>query len=161
MNKSIHVSIADQRLSMLEDDCCIQRFSISTASKGVGQQYGSEQTPLGRHEVAKKIGAGLPANTVFVAREPTGEIYSSALAQAQPERDWILTRILWLRGLETGVNLDGNVDSYNRKIYIHASPEVRPMGEPHSHGCITLHNAGMLQLFEWAEEGMVVYISHH
>lgn len=143
---------------MIESGRIIQTFLVSTAKKGCGQKSGSEQTPLGRHTIAEKIGAGLPVNTVFVAREPTGEVYSPDLAAQFPERDWILTRILWLRGLESGNNAGGNVDSYDRKIYIHASPEARPMGEPHSHGCITLHNQDMLALFDWAEEGIEVEI---
>lgn len=157
----VKVSIKDQRLYLYCGNECMRSYLISTAKNGVGQRYGSFQTPLGKHRIYKKIGTGQPINTVFIAREPTGELYSSELERAHPERsDWILTRILWLEGLEPGLNQGGEVDSRDRKIYIHASPESRPMGQPFSRGCICLHNQDMLALFEAVDEGTSVIIEH-
>lgn len=144
----INVAIIDQILELYDDDMLIRSYKISTAKNGVGQRYGSFQTPLGKHRICEKIGDGQPINTIFRARVPTGELYSPELEAAHPEReDWILTRILWLEGLEEGHNRGGEVDSKDRKIYIHASPASRPMGQPFSHGCICLHNDDMLDLF--------------
>lgn len=155
----IEVSVAKQVLRLYNDTQLVHEFSISTAKKGVGQCYGSLQTPLGKHRIFEKIGDGAPLNTVFIARRPTGEIYTPELEGVQPERkDWILTRILWLEGLEEGINRGGDVDSKDRKIYIHASPKSRPMGQPFSHGCICLHNEDMIQLFDLVTEGTSVNI---
>jgi lipoprotein-anchoring transpeptidase ErfK/SrfK len=143
----IEVSLSTQRLRVFEACEELASFAVSTAKNGAGQQKGSECTPLGKHIIADKIGEGEPLNTVFVGRKATGEIYTPELSQEHPERDWILTRILWLKGCEEGVNLGGEVDSYQRYIYIHASPASRPMGEPQSHGCVTLQSNDMLQLF--------------
>lgn len=158
-SKFIKVSVEAQVLFLYEKDTCIVQYPISTAKKGTGQRYGSFQTPLGKHRICEKIGTDQPLNTVFKARVPTGEIYTPELEHAHPERkDWILTRILWLEGLEPGLNQGGEVDSKDRKIYIHASPESRPMGQPFSHGCICLHNQDMLTLFDAVEKGTPVII---
>lgn len=144
----IKVSIKDQSLIVLNDKEIIARFSVSTALNGVGEKNGSEQTPRGLHQIQAKIGHGLPINSVFVGRRPTGEIYSDELAQAQPHRDWILTRILWLKGLEVGKNRLGEVDSMRRYIYIHGTPDNQPMGVPNSHGCIRMRNQELIRLFD-------------
>lgn len=155
----INVSVAKQILELYKQDKLIRSYTISTARNGIGQRYGSMQTPLGKHRIAQKIGGGELVNTVFKARVPTGELYTPELELAHPERkDWILTRILWLEGLEEGLNRGGEVDSKDRKIYIHASPESRPMGKPFSHGCVCLHNQDMLELFELVEVGTLVAI---
>lgn len=144
---SIRVSVAEQTLIFRASDGD-SRYRISTAAKGTGQRWGSECTPLGHHIVRAKIGAGAPVNTVFVARRPTGEIYSAALAAQFPARDWILTRILWLSGCEPGFNRLGDVDTMRRKIYIHGTPDEVPMGQPGSHGCVRMRNADIVELFE-------------
>ena len=118
----------------------------------------SECTPRGRHIVRARIGAGLPIGTVFVGRRPTGEIYSEKLASQFPGRDWILTRILWLRGLEPGRNRFGEVDSMRRYIYIHGTPDDQPMGVPRSHGCIRMRNDDIVDLFDDVPAGAVVDI---
>src|SRR5690606_15661971 len=99
---------------------------VSTAQVGVGQREGSGCTPLGWHYVRAAIGNGQPAGAVFCGRRPTGEVYSEALAETYPQRDWILTRILWLCGLERGVNRGGDVDSQRRYIYLHGTPFDQP-----------------------------------
>ncbi len=136
----------------------ILQASVSTATNGAGERLGSECTPRGRHLIRAKIGAGAPINAVFVARRPTGEIYSPALRALYPERDWILTRILWLSGLERGRNRLGAVDTMRRYIYIHGAPDEEPMGIPSSHGCIKMRNAELLVLFDLVAPGTPVEI---
>lgn len=155
----IDISLSEQRLRVInEQQEIVASFAVSTATKGAGQQQGSECTPLGKHCIAHKIGEAEPINRVFVARQASDEIYSEQLANKYPGRDWILTRILWLSGLEPGINQKGMVDSKQRYIYIHGAPDSRPMGEPHSHGCITLHSQDMLALFAQVTEQQHVLI---
>jgi lipoprotein-anchoring transpeptidase ErfK/SrfK len=155
----IVVSIARQTL-MLRDAAgrLLCRYPVSTASNGAGEQQGSNCTPRGLHIVRAKIGAGLPANTVFVGRRPTGEIYTDALGAQYPERDWILSRILWLSGCEPGKNRLGEVDTMRRYIYIHGCPDHLPMGVPDSHGCVRMRNADIIELFERVPVGTMVEI---
>jgi L,D-transpeptidase YbiS len=125
---------------------------------------GSEQTPRGMHRIDKKIGEGAAVNTVFVGRKPTGEIWTPELAQANPTRDWIVTRILWLAGCESGINRgynneDKNVDSHERYIYLHGTPDPACLGTPSSHGCIRLANDDMIGLFDKVSEGTTVCIN--
>jgi lipoprotein-anchoring transpeptidase ErfK/SrfK len=120
---------------------------------------GSLCTPLGKHIVRAKIGEKLPLNSVFIARRPTGEIYSDTLARSAPNRDWILTRIMWLCGTEPGVNRFGDVDSMRRFIYIHGTPDTEPMGIPGSHGCIRMRNIDVAELFDMTPIGTTVDIN--
>ncbi len=145
----IRVSVAEQTLTLFGDSGQVLRsYPVSTAALGTGERSGSFCTPLGRHLIRARIGAGMPVNTVFAARRPTGEIYSPELAAAHPGRDWILTRILWLSGCEPGCNRLGGVDTMRRFIYIHGCPDSEPMGVPKSHGCIRMHNPDIVDLFE-------------
>ena len=145
----LHVSLARQVLTLLGDDGRqIAEWPVSTALRGAGENRGSYCTPRGRHVVRAKIGAGQAVNTVFVGRRPTGEIFTPALDASYPERDWILTRILWLSGCEPGFNRLGDVDSMRRYIYIHGTPDRFPMGVPLSHGCIRMRNADIIELFD-------------
>lgn len=156
MNPSarLDVSLAEQRLRLLDDQGnVVKDYSVSTARNGAGERNGSECTPRGRHVVRARIGAGCPVNTVFKGRRPTGEIYSEALRRRYPGRDWILTRILWLSGLEPGFNRLGEVDTMRRFIYIHGAPDDDPMGVPGSHGCVKMRNADVIELFERVPAG--------
>ena len=145
----IRVSIAEQSLTLLDERGQeVRRYVVSTASNGAGEQSGSNCTPRGRHLIRAKIGAGMPENTVFVARRPSGEIYSPELSVAFPGRDWILTRILWLSGCEPQRNRLGAVDTMRRYIYIHGTPDSSQMGVPGSHGCIRMRNADIIELFD-------------
>lgn len=137
----------------------LKQCLISSAKNGTGQQRGSFCTPLGRHIVRAKIGAGQPVNTVFVRRRPTGEIYTPELSRQFPKRDWILTRILWLSGCEPGYNRLGPVDTMRRYIYIHGTPDSVEMGKPGSIGCIRVANHDLLELFEKVPVGTEVDIS--
>lgn len=154
---AIQVSIDDQCLRFMAGSECYS-YPVSTALKGVGQMMGSNQTPLGRHRVVAKIGADMPAGSVFVGRRFSGEIYSPALARKHPERDWILTRILWLQGLDAGINRSGQVDSMRRYIYIHGTPDSEPVGVPKSHGCIRMRNQDVVELFDLVAVGTPVVI---
>ncbi len=136
----------------------IQSYAVSTALNGVGCEKNSGKTPLGKHVIRAKIGQNEPLNSVFVGRRPTGEIYSPELAQSQPERDWILTRILWLSGSEVGQNRLGQVDTMQRYIYIHGTPDSEPMGVPLSHGCIRMRNEDIIELFDLVEVSTPVEI---
>ncbi len=145
----IRVDVPGQTLTARRADGSIfMQVAVSTARNGVGEVMDSECTPRGLHLIRARIGAGCPVNTVFRGRRPTGEIYSPALRRRFPRRDWILTRILWLSGLEPGRNRLGGVDTMRRYIYIHGAPEEDPMGEPTSHGCVKMRNADVVRLFD-------------
>lgn len=155
----IEISIQHQTLTLFDDFGGVKaRYSVSTAANGIGCEKDSGCTPLGEHVVRAKIGAGMPANTVFVGRRPTGEILSPELAAQYPQRDWILTRILWLSGTEVGKNRLGNVDSMQRYIYIHGTPDTEPMGTPCSHGCVRMRNQDVIELFDLVDAGTLVLI---
>jgi lipoprotein-anchoring transpeptidase ErfK/SrfK len=157
---ALHIEIlaSTQQLTVWHDDEPLFTANISTGKKGLGEQKGSEQTPRGWHEIRAKIGEGCAINSVFVGRRLTGEIYSRELAKAYPNRDWILTRILWLSGLEPGKNRLGNVDTMRRYIYIHGCPDELPMGVPLSHGCIRMRNAELIRLYELVPCGTKIWI---
>ena len=154
----IEINIGSQTLTVIDEDQQLMAFSVATARNGAGEQNGSEQTPRGWHVIRAKIGADQPVNSVFIARRPTGEIYTPALRAQAPERDWILTRILWLSGLEPGRNRLGSVDTMRRYIYIHGCPDEEPMGIPSSHGCIKMHNQDVIRLFDVVPVGTRVLI---
>jgi lipoprotein-anchoring transpeptidase ErfK/SrfK len=146
--RRVEISIPEQSLALLEDGHVLKRYSVSTSRNGPGEREGSFCTPRGEHIVRAKIGAGQPMKAVFVERRPTGEIWTPELAERFPERDWILTRILWLSGCEPGKNRLGGVDTMRRCIYIHGSPDTAQMGKPGSIGCIRMRNADVAELFE-------------
>ncbi|MFN4326658.1 MAG: L,D-transpeptidase family protein [Azonexus sp.] len=145
----LRVSVGRQHLQVFDEEGNLLRnYPVSTALAGVGEQSGSYRTPRGSHIIRAKIGAGLPENTVFVRRRPTGEIWTPELGERHPGRDWILTRILWLSGCQPGFNRLGCVDTMRRYIYIHGSPDHAEMGTPGSHGCIRMRNADIVELFD-------------
>jgi L,D-transpeptidase YbiS len=154
----VEIQIPGQRLSLWRGGTRLAVYPVSTARNGPGEVSGSGGTPRGRHRIRLRIGAGCPAGTVFVARRPTGELFTPELAAGHPGRDWILTRILWLTGLEPGRNRGGAVDTLRRFIYIHGCPDSEPMGVPRSHGCIRLHSAELLDLFDRVANGTLVEI---
>jgi len=144
----IEIDVAKQRLRLLDGSKVLKEYSVSTATKGVGEKNGSFCTPRGRHIVRAKIGAGQPPNAVFVRRRPTGEIWSPELGAKYPGRDWMLTRILWLSGCEPGKNRLGDVDTMRRYIYLHGSPDIAQMGKPGSIGCVRMRNRDIVELFD-------------
>jgi len=155
----IVIHLDEQRLHLLSPEGeTATTYLISSGKNGIGQQMGSEKTPQGPHRICEKIGDELPLNAVLKGRCWTQEIYSPELAKLHPGRDWILTRILWLEGLEPGFNQGGEVDTRARYIYIHGTPDASPMGEPASHGCIRMHNHDLLDLYHQVSVGTQVDI---
>lgn len=155
------LKIPAQKLFVYESKKLIKTYFVSTSRHGVGGKINSYKTPCGLHEIYAKIGNGCPVNTVFVARKPTGEFFSAELAQQRPERkdhNWILTRILQLKGLELGKNLHGDVDTLERYVYIHGTPDSVKMGIPQSEGCILMRNADVIELFDLVSVGTRLYI---
>jgi len=155
----IIIHIPDQVMDLLDDSGkLVHQYAVSTGANGVGEENGSFCTPRGKHYIRAKIGSGQPENSVFVKRRPTGEIYTPVLGAAHLQRDWILTRILWLCGKESGYNRLGSCDTMRRYIYIHGTPESTELGKPGSHGCIRIGNADLLELFELVTVGTAVDI---
>lgn len=152
----IFISIAKQTLYHHRKNGVCYTYPVSTASKGSGNRYGSLQTPLGKHRIANKIGANMPLYTAFKGRQKIC-IYNPNTDD--PNKDWILTRILWLKGCETGKNRRGQVDTYKRYIYIHGTHEEEKIGSPASHGCIRMLNHDILELFKHVRDGETVRIS--
>ena len=157
-NKLISISVTRQEMKCFEHDHLISTYLISTGTNGVGEQINSECTPRGWHKIYSVIGLDHDCNSVFVAREWTGELYSEALAQSTPSRDWILTRIMQLEGLEPGRNQGGDVDSLKRYIYIHGTPDSTQLGVPCSRGCIRMRNNEIICLANWVTTDTLVYI---
>ncbi len=154
----LRIDVGRQILELWQGERLLQTFPVSTAARGVGERKGSEQTPCGAHYIRARIGGDLPPGAVLCGRRFTGEIWSEALARANPDRDWILSRILWLCGRERGRNRLGDVDSQQRYIYIHGTPETEPMGVPRSHGCIRMRNTDVIALFDLVPVGTPVEI---
>lgn len=147
---SIIISAPDQRMVVLRDNVQIAQYPVSTSKFGLGDSPGSNATPLGRMRIQKKIGAGMPAGMVFKSRRPTGEI----IGVDAPGRDPIVTRILWLQGLEPR-----NRNAFGRFIYIHGTPEERNIGQPASYGCVRMRSRDIIELFDTVGIGARVFIS--
>jgi lipoprotein-anchoring transpeptidase ErfK/SrfK len=147
---SILISIRDQKLALFQNGARVAEYPISTSRYGIGDSFGSYATPVGTMEVAQKIGEGWPLGTVFHDRRPTGEI----LRPNAPGRDPIVTRILWLRGLESSTR-----NAYARGIYIHGTPVERNIGRPASYGCIRMRSRDVAELFEHVGVGTPVNIT--
>lgn len=155
----IKIETVTQCLKLMADETVTFEWPVSTACNGVGERIGSGCTPRGWLIIRARIGVHCPLNSVFVGRRFTGEIYSPALREQYPNRDWILTRLLWLGGLEPGKNRYGDVDTLRRFIYIHGCPAEEAMGIPLSHGCIRMRNPDIITLFDKTEIGMRVLIT--
>lgn len=157
-HKIIFISILKQELTCFENDHLLFTYLISTGKNGSGEKKNSECTPRGWHKIHSIIGLEHQINSVFVSRKWTGELYSEELAIQFPERDWILTRIIQLDGLEPGRNKGGDVDTLERYIYIHGTPDTTILGVPASHGCIRMKNKEIIELSCWATSDTLVYI---
>jgi L,D-transpeptidase YbiS len=156
---SIAIGLAEQRLDLFRRGEVVKSWPVSTSKHGPGELRDTFKTPRGTHVIRAKIGAGAPIGAVFRGRRPTGEIYTEELARAQPGRDWILTRILWLSGTEVGKNRLGDVDTMRRYIYIHGTPDSTPLGAPGSIGCVRIGNLAIVELFELVPTGTRVEIA--
>ncbi|MFC3909279.1 L,D-transpeptidase family protein [Legionella dresdenensis] len=155
----IFICSTTQRMHCFAQDKIYKSYAVSTGKNGMGEQKGSEKTPRGWHRIYSRIGLESAINSVFVSRQWTGEIYSPELAAANPDRDWILTRILQLDGLEHGQNKGGEVDSLKRYIYIHGTPDTTELGKPGSRGCIRMRNSDIIELADWVKCDTRVYIA--
>lgn len=158
MKPHLEIDVTRQQLDLIEDGVIRGSWPVATAAKGLGERMGSNRTPRGRHVVRARIGAGLPRAAVLVGRRWTGEICDERTWTAEPGRDWILSRILWLSGCEPGVNRLGVVDTMRRYIYIHGCPDSEPVGAPASHGCVRMSNDDVIELFERVPVGTTVNI---
>lgn len=147
----VEVSVPQQRIAVYRDGVRIREYPVSTSKFGLGDDKGSNHTPLGAFRIAKKIGKDAPAGAVFKSRKRTGEI----LPPDAPGRDPIVTRILWLKGTEPN-----NANAYKRYIYIHGTPEERSIGTPASYGCVRMKSSDIIDLFDVVGNGARVYIAN-
>jgi len=154
--RRIEIDLCRQELRVIDRDQPTRRFGVSTSRHGPGERAGSECTPRGTHVIRARIGQGLPAGACLVGRRYTGEVWTPELARAEPDRDWILSRVIWLSGCERGRNRLGTVDTMRRYIYIHGTPDSEPMNVPFSHGCIRMRNGDVIELFDMVAPGMPV-----
>lgn len=145
----IHVSVAEQTLHLLLNGQSVKSWPVSTSKFGLGTEPGSYRTPTGRFRIAEKIGDGLPERAILRSRQPTGE-----LAKPGGDEDHVLTRILWLEGLEPA-----NQNTRDRYIYIHGTNQEDAIGTPASHGCVRLRNADVAELFDRVPAGTPVFIA--
>ena len=145
------ISVPDQRMAVLQDGAPLATYPVSTSKFGLGDLPGTSWTPLGKLEIAKKIGDGAPSGMAFKDRRPTGEI----VPPDSPGRDIIVTRILWLKGDEPQ-----NALAYSRYIYIHGTPEERNIGLASSYGCIRMRSADVIELFDTVGRGAKVQIAN-
>ena len=155
--ESIEINLKTQNCRVFTTDGVVD-YSCSTALNGPGEQEGSGCTPRGSHRIRAIIGRGEPENAVFVGRRPTGEVWTEQLHEASAGRDWILGRILWLCGNDSGFNRGGQVDSQRRYIYMHGTPPSEPMGVPLSHGCVRMRLQDICELADQVSPGTLVSI---
>lgn len=155
----VEVKVKTQQLEVIGRDGVLARYAVSTAAKGAGCVRGSYCTPLGLHRIKLKIGLGCPVGAVFFRRRATGEVFGESLRAQCPDRDWILSRILWLDGMEPGRNRGGEVDTLRRFIYIHGTADEEDIGKPRSKGCIRMRNVDVIELFDLVPHGLPVRIT--
>ena len=155
---SIIIDISEQRLYLYESEILRESFPISTSKFGEGYKVNSFKTPLGFHEIKEKIGTKVPINTIFIARSNTGRKAKIINDSSDSDNDFVTSRILWLDGLEDGVNRGPGVDSYDRYIYIHGTHEEGLIGQKASHGCIRMFNKDVIYLYNKVDKGTKVLI---
>jgi lipoprotein-anchoring transpeptidase ErfK/SrfK len=152
------VDVSEQRLYLVSDTQVVKTYPVSTSKYGVGSRAGSNKTPLGTHRIASKKGKGAPIGTIFKARANTGKIAKIYEDTTKLDQDLVTTRLMWLEGLEPGVNKGKGIDSYRRYIYIHGTPEEGLIGQPRSHGCVRMKNQDIIDFFNWVSVGTLVEI---
>jgi lipoprotein-anchoring transpeptidase ErfK/SrfK len=150
-SSSIVVSVPDQTLALVDDGVVVAQYPVSTSKFGLGDGSGTYATPLGTMAIASKIGGNAPLGAVFKNRNPTGEV----LKPNAPGRDPIVSRILWLRGLEKQ-----NAKAYSRNIYIHGTPEERLIGRPASYGCIRMRSTDVAKLYNAVGVGTRIEVAN-
>jgi len=158
LKSKIEVSISKQVLYLhcyYDDRQESKTYPVSTSKYGIGNEAGSNKTPLGMHRIEEKFGDGAPKGMVFKGRVSTGKITEM---NVQGVGDLITTRILWLKGLEPGINSGPGIDSYRRYIYIHGTVAENQIGQPASHGCVRMYNDDVIELFDLVAKGTTVLI---
>ena len=155
---SIRIVISDQKLYLLENKRVVKEYDVSSSKYGTGNKAGSNKTPVGMHKVVSKFGKKAKPNTIFKSRRNTGRIAEINYDTEKSSGDFITSRILWLSGLEEGVNKGRDIDSYLRHIYIHGTPDEGLIGNPASHGCIRMRNSDVIELFDLVPVGTIVNI---
>lgn len=135
---AIIIDISEQKLYLIKGKKIVKIYPVSTSKYGVGSEADSYRTPLGTHGIAEKIGEGAPIGAIFRGRRTTGETAEIYTDKTDIQNDLVITRIMWLEGLEPEVNRGNEIDSYKRYIYIHGTPEEGLIGKPASHGCIRI-----------------------
>lgn len=153
---AVLVNIAKQELCLVRNGVVEKSYKISSAKAGVGSLAGSGKTPLGVHQVSEMFGDGAAIGSIFKARQNTGKIATIIKEPIDVPEDEVTTRVIWLDGLEPGLNKGGNVDSKSRYIYIHGTPEEGLIGQPASHGCVRMYNKDVVELFGMIEVGCLV-----
>jgi len=154
----IVVSVREQKLYLFKNRRLDHVYPVSTSAVGVGSKAGSNRTPLGLHRIAQKFGAGEPLGMIFKSRRPTGKIAHIQTKPIKGDGDDVTTRIMWLEGMQPGVNKGPGVDSHARYIYIHGTPEEGLIGTPESHGCVRMKNRDVVRLFRQVATGTLVDI---
>lgn len=158
----IEVGVHSQQLALYDErGVPVRQYVVSTASKGVGERVNSYQTPRGWHKVCERIGDGVARDTIIYRRQITPWLYTPQLHAEYPTKDWILTRILWLCGQEPGVNQGGDVDSYDRAIYLHGAGEHVAFGTPTSRGCVRMRGDDIIDLYDITANGIDVFINEN
>ncbi len=156
---TVKINIEQQQLSLLDENAqLLKQYPVSTSRNGTGNENGSEKTPLGLHRIADKLGGAMPVNEVFIGRLPHGSLEECQARGVELPDDVIMSRILWLEGMEPGRNKGGYVDTYQRYIYIHGTNHEADIGKPASIGCIRMRNADIVELFRLVEVGSEVNI---
>ncbi len=154
-SENVVIEISKQKLSLFKNNRFIKSYPVSTSKYGIGNQSGSNKTPLGLHRIISKIGRNVSIGTIFKKRRNTGKIFKVYKKKAV---DLITTRILRLEGLELGINKGKGIDSFKRCIYIHGTPEEWLIGRPASHGCIRMKNKDVIELFNLVKRNTFVNI---
>lgn len=157
-HKYMYISLKHQQLFLIKNDSTIKKYPISTSKKGIGNQEDSFQTPHGLHTIKRKIGSEVPYGGILESREFKGEIATIITTKTKAPKDYVTSRIMWLQGEDIGINKGRKVDSYNRYIYIHGTPEEGYIGEPASHGCIRMKNKDVIELYNLVDEGTPIFI---
>jgi lipoprotein-anchoring transpeptidase ErfK/SrfK len=158
MDTLLYVGVERQKMYLFIDGKVEKIYDVSTSRNGAGTKSGSEQTPIGLHVVNGKYGEGLPKGSVLRGKKFTGQIADIQTEPITTGKDDITSRILTIKGLEEGVNKGGDLDSYNRKIYIHGTAEEGLIGQPASHGCVRMRNEDIIELFDIVNEGVNLII---
>ena len=154
----ILVSISKQKLYLIKGGKVVKIYLVSTSKYGIGNEEGSNKTPLGTHCICEKIGKNAKIGTIFKMGINTRRIAEIYIDSTDLEEDPITTRIMWLEGLEAGINRGKGIDSYKRHIYIHGTPEEGLIGQPASHGCIRMRNKDVVELFNLVSKGTLVEV---